>query len=48
MKKTLLTTETSGEVRMTSSAGRIVCAVVVIEPETIPSASPARTMRVPK
>ncbi len=45
---TLETTETPGAVRTTSSAGRIVCAVVVTQPDTIPSARPACTIIVPK
>ena len=48
MKNTEDTTETSGAVRTTSSAGRIVWAVVWTAPETIPSASPSSTIRVPK
>ena len=45
---TLETTETPGAVRTTSSAGRIVWAVVVTQPDTMPSASPACTIIVPK
>ena len=45
---TLETTDTPGAVRTTSSAGRMVCAVVVTQPETMPSASPACTIIVPK
>ena len=45
---TLETTETPGAVRTTSRAGRMVCAVVVTQPDTMPSASPACTIIVPK
>ena len=48
MKNTEDTTETSGTVRTTSSAGRIVWAVVWAAPETMPSASPSSTIIVPK
>ena len=48
MKKTDDTTDTSGTVRMTSSAGRMVCAVVCTAPDTIPSARPSSTIIVPK
>lgn len=40
--------DTPGAVRTTSSAGRTVAAVVVIDPDTMPSAWPPWTMRVPK
>ena len=39
---------TSGRVLISSSAGRIVCAVVCAAPDTIPSARPQRTIIVPK
>ena len=48
MKNTEDTTETPGSVLTTSSAGRMVCAVVCTAPETIPSASPSSTISVPK
>jgi hypothetical protein len=48
MMNTLDTTETPGAVRTTSRAGRIVCAVVVTHPDTMPSARPACTIIVPK
>jgi len=48
MKKTLDTIEVPGTVLMNSSAGLIVWAVVWTAPETIPSARPRWTMRVPK
>ena len=48
MKNTDDTTDTSGTVRMTSSAGRIVCAVVCTAPDTMPSARPSSTIIVPK
>ena len=48
MKNTEETTETSGTVRTISSAGRIVWAVVCAAPDTMPSASPSSTIRVPK
>ena len=48
MKNTDDTTETSGTVRTTSRAGRIVWAVVCAAPETMPSASPSSTIMVPK
>ena len=40
MKNTLETMDAPGLVLMNSSAGRTVCAVVLIEPETRPSAWP--------
>ena len=48
MKKTDDTTETPGTVLTTSSAGRIVCAVVWTAPDTMPSARPSWTIIVPK
>ena len=42
------TTDTPGLVLMNSKAGRMVWAVVVTEPETMPSASPLCTIMVPK
>ena len=48
MKNTEDTTETPGTVLTTSSAGRMVCAVVWTAPETMPSACPSSTMSVPK
>ena len=48
MRNTLDTVSTSGRVRMISSAGRIVCAVVWAAPETMPSARPACTIMVAK
>ena len=48
MKNTLDATDTSGTVLMISKAGRIVAAVVWSAPETMPSASPAATIMVPK
>jgi hypothetical protein len=48
MKNTDETTEVPGTVLMISSAGRIVCAVVWAAPETMPSARPSSTIRVPK
>lgn len=48
MKKTEETIEASGFVLMISKAGRMVAAVECTEPETMPSASPSWTIRVPK
>jgi len=48
MRKTEETIVTPGAVLTTSSAGRIVCAVVWIAPDTMPSASPSSTIIVPK
>ena len=48
MKKTLDTIEVPGAVRITSKAGRMVCAVVCAAPDTMPSARPAWTIMVPK
>lgn len=48
MKKTLDTVSTPGLVLMISKDGRIVCAVVWIEPDTMPSARPMWTIIVPK
>ena len=48
MRKLELTTETPGLVLTTSRAGRIVWAVVLTAPETMPSASPISTIIVPK
>ena len=48
MRKTLDTTDTSGAVRTISRAGRMVWAVVVMQPDTIPSASAWWTIIVPK
>jgi hypothetical protein len=48
MKNTEETTDTPGTVFTTSSAGRMVWAVVCTAPETIPSASPSSTIIVPK
>ncbi len=48
MKNTDETIEASGWVLMISNAGRIVAAVECTEPDTIPSASPSCTIRVPK
>ena len=48
MKKTEETIDASGRVLITSKAGRTVAAVEWAAPETMPSASPSRTMSVPK
>ncbi len=48
MKKTLDTIEIPGFVFTNSSAGLMVCAVVWIDPETMPSARPRCTIMVPK
>jgi len=48
MRNTLETVSTSGRVRMISSAGRTVCAVVCAAPETMPSARPVYTIIVAK
>ena len=48
MKNTDDTTDTSGTVRITSRAGRMVWAVVCTAPDTMPSASPSSTIIVPK
>ena len=48
MKNTDETTETPGTVLTTSSAGRIVWAVVCTAPDTMPSARPSSTISVPK
>jgi hypothetical protein len=48
MRNTDETVLTSGVVLTTSRAGRIVCAVVWMAPETMPSASPSITIIVPK
>ena len=48
MRNTLDTVLTPGRVRMISSAGRMVCAVVWAAPETMPSASPVWTIIVAK
>ena len=48
MMKIELTTETPGLVLMNSKAGRMVWAVVVTEPETMPSARFLCTIMVPK
>ncbi len=45
---TLDTVLTPGLVFTNSSAGRMVCAVVLTAPETIPSARPSSTIMVPK
>lgn len=48
MKKTDDTIEESGLVLMISNAGRMVAAVECTEPDTMPSARPSWTIRVPK
>ena len=48
IRNTLDTIEMPGRVRMISSAGRIVWAVVWAAPDTIPSTRPACTIIVPK
>lgn len=48
MKKTDETILVSGLVLMISKAGRMVAAVECTEPETMPSARPSWTIRVPK
>ena len=48
MRKALDTKDASGVVRMISSAGRIVCAVVWAAPDTMPSTCPDCTSIVPK
>ena len=48
IRNTLDTMEKPGLVLMNSNAGRMVCAVVLMEPETMPSASPLCTIMVPK
>ena len=48
MRNTLDTVFTPGLVRMISSAGRMVCAVVCAAPETMPSARPVCTIIVAK
>ena len=48
MRNTDDTIPTPGVVLTTSSAGRMVCAVVWIAPDTMPSASPSTTIIVPK
>lgn len=48
MKKTDDTIDASARVLMISKAGRIVAAVECTAPETIPSARPSWTIRVPK
>ena len=48
IRNTEETTEMPGRVLITSSAGRMVCAVVLTAPETMPSASPSSTIIVPK
>jgi len=48
MKKTLDMIDTPLVVRMTSNAGRVVCAVVCAAPDTIPPARPACTIIGPK
>ena len=48
IRNTLETVLTPGLVFTNSSAGRIVCAVVLTAPETMPSASPRWTIIVPK
>ena len=47
MKNTLETSDTPGRVFTSSRLGRIVCAVVCVAPETIPSAMPSATISVP-
>ncbi len=48
MKKTEETIEAPGLVLMISKAGRMVAAVECTAPETMPSARPSSTIRVPK
>ena len=48
IKNTLDTVLTPGRVFTNSRAGRMVCAVVLTAPDTIPSASPRWTIIVPK
>lgn len=48
MKKTEETIAAPGAVLITSKAGRMVAAVECTAPETMPSAMPSWTIRVPK
>ena len=48
MRKTEDTMDAPGLVLMNSKEGRMVWAVVLMEPETMPSASPLCTIMVPK